>query len=194
LFKWFRKKLTVEEQYAKVKSLGIELKQGMNLNQVISGCGREGYEEKPYLLLYISLGSEMALDDHSFTYPSDDIWHLDRECIEDHGDYIPIIERISDLLKDEIIVNDIADYVDIENNEIWVSFTIDGKAYKYELAVDNDWLDMGIFKIFSELLEEYGCGKRFYYYDLGQGVLVGAYENEQWKALNNLPVMFQKVM
>ncbi|RAV21777.1 hypothetical protein [Paenibacillus contaminans] len=97
-------------------------------------------------------------------------------------------------MKDEILVNDIADYVDIENNEIRVSFTIDGKAYKYELAVDNDWLDMGIFKIFSELLEEYGCWKRFYYYDLGQGVLVGAYENEQWKALNKLPVMLQKVM
>ncbi|WP_409341521.1 hypothetical protein [Paenibacillus sp. MBLB4367] len=186
MFRWFRKTLTVEEQYHKVKNIGIVLNPGISLDQVISDFRREEYEEKPYYLLFIAMGSELASNGNSFLYASDDFWHFDRECIEDHGDYIPIIKRIAEILKDEFIVNEISDYVDIENNEIWVSFKINGNTYKYELLADDDWLDISIFKLFSELLEKHGSKRRFYYFDLGQGMLVGAYNKERWKSLNKL--------
>jgi hypothetical protein len=49
-----------------------------------------------------------------FTYPSDDIWHFDVECIEDHNDYVRIAQRFVDLAGSHLSLEDINDYVDVE--------------------------------------------------------------------------------
>ncbi|NOU98649.1 hypothetical protein [Paenibacillus planticolens] len=189
MFSRFKKKQKIAEQYKSLKNIGIRLNE-IELDQIVSDSQHSKYEEKPYLLLLIDMGSEIELTSGIFTFPSKDIWHFDSECIENHGDYSSVIKRIAELLEDEISINEIKDYVNLENEEVKISFSINKKLYNYELEFMDDWLDLNIFKIFSEILKEQGSERRFYYSDLGQSILVGAYRKDQVNSLNKLINIF----
>ncbi|UKS29790.1 hypothetical protein LOZ80_12995 [Paenibacillus sp. HWE-109] len=190
MIRWFKKKLNLDEQYRNLKNINISLINDVSLQQITDYSGNRKYKDTPYLLLLIDMGSEIQIPSGEVIYPSHDIWYLDRECIEDHGDYCKIVKRVAELMKGEVEINHITDYVDIESEICWISFEINGKHLKFELIVDDDWLDLNIFKLFSELLEEFESKRRFYYSDLGQGILVGAYRKEQWMSLNQLINIF----
>ncbi|MNC33235.1 hypothetical protein D3C75_816200 [compost metagenome] len=142
-------------------------------------------EEDPYLLLLITLGSEIERE-NQFEYISDDIWHLDTECIQDHGDYKGIIQRLVQLSKGALMITNIEDNVDIDNDEAWVSFNLDGEHKRIELKVEDDWLDPSLFSKINHIISKFGLGKRFYYAVLGQDILVGFYNEEQIRKLNKL--------
>jgi len=161
-------------------------------DQYTSDFERREYEEKPYILLLIAMGSEIEKDGE-FKFTSTDIWHFDRECIEDDGDYSIVMERIVELIKGELLITDIEDHIDRENEEVGLSFKLNGETYKFNLTLNDDWLNIGVFKIFSNLLEEHGSDRRFFYSDLGQGILVGAFKKEQWLSLNKLINIFLPV-
>ena len=120
------------------------------------------YEKNPYMQLLMELGSETEIEDNRFVYLSNDVWYFDMECIEDHGDYVRIIERIKEIIKDEIVLNNIKDYVDIEDKKVTITFTVNGNIHTYDLEMKDDWIDTGVFGIFSKLLMDYGNKKRFF--------------------------------
>ncbi|BBH19130.1 hypothetical protein Back11_04750 [Paenibacillus baekrokdamisoli] len=189
MFKWLKKnrKITIQEQQNKLREIGVNLKEHIRIDKYLN-FEISDYEKRPYLFLMMAMGSETEDEDSLFI--SDDVWYFDRECIEDKGDYIRIIERISEIVKFEITIEDIDDYVNIENEQIWISFKVNGNTYKYELVVNYDWMDIRIFEIFSELLERYGSGKRFYFSDIDQSLLVVAIQKEYYKDLNQLLNIF----
>lgn len=59
---------------------------------------RNEYEEDPYNLLLLTLGGEVEVNGE-FINVSEEIWYLDTECIEDHGDYARIIIRLENMTK-----------------------------------------------------------------------------------------------
>lgn len=196
LLNWFRRKneprkvlFSLSEQYQKLQQVGINLESNFILEQITDEFDDKEYEEKPFILLLISMGSEIEIDGAS-TYPSNDIWYFDRECIEDTGDYVEVIKRIAQLIKGELVISNIHDRINIENNEASISFNINEEYQSFDLNVDNDWIDIGIFKIFSDLLKQQGSELRFYYSDLGQGFLVGAFRDEQGAELNKVLNIF----
>lgn len=188
---WFKKKrgVTIEEQLDQLRRIGITLKENIAVGEILD-FERHKYEERPYLYLLMSLGSEYQTEEGSFVYRSDEVWYFDRECIEDHGDYFKIMERIAELVKDDLSLSHIADFVDIENNEAWISFTANGSEYKCNLVVRDDWLDIGIFKYMSKLLKMHGSSKRLFYADIDQHALLVILPMEQYENLNNLLNIF----
>ncbi|MNL76739.1 hypothetical protein D3C87_2027550 [compost metagenome] len=56
--------------------------------------------------------------------------------------------------------------------------------------MNNDWLNLSIFEIFSGLLTEYGSKKRFFFSDIGQSVLVVLIEKDNYMNLSNLLNIF----
>lgn len=56
---------------------------------------------------------------------------------------------------------DLNDYVDIDKNEGWVSFSFNDKIYKWNLIVDDDWFDMSLIHKLNNLLFENGYEKKF---------------------------------
>lgn len=120
-------------------------------------------------------------------YLSDNIWHFDTECIEDHGSYVTIAERMAALAQGDLPLEKIDDYVDIEEGEAWLSFTLYGRSYKWTAKVDDDWVDPSIFSRFSDLLtSSRKVGKRFTYIDLGgQDCLIGCATPEQRACLES---------
>lgn len=130
------------------------------------------------------MGGELEVE--PFQYASDNIWHFDTECIEDHGDYAKITHRMLDLAGDALPLEGIEDYVDIEEGEAWLAFNSNGKGYKWTAAVEDDWVDPNILSQFAELLAERNAGKRFTYFDLeGQDCLIGCSTPEQFERLKD---------
>ncbi|BBI35157.1 hypothetical protein [Cohnella abietis] len=188
---WFNKKrkVSIEDQLIQLHRTGITLKINTPIENILERERRE-YERNPYIFLLMSMGSEYQAVENSLVHPSDDVWYLDRECIEDHGDYSRIVERIAGIVGNELDITNIYDVLNIEKNEAFISLVANGKVYKFIFHVEDDWLDMSIFMHMSKLLKERGSNKRFYHSIIDQHVLIVFLSKEQWVDLNKLLNIF----
>jgi hypothetical protein len=178
-------KISLEEQVGVLNSCGIRLLPEITVDNLLASYDRDAYEKEPYVLLLTVMGSE--LDTEPCTYASDDIWHFDTECIEDHNDYVRIALRFSDLAREALPLEDIIDYVDVEEGKAWLSFKLDGEVYKWTAALEDDWVDPRIISKFAGLLEERRTGRRFTYLDLGgQSCLIGCNTQKGLERLKSL--------
>ena len=73
-----------------------------------------------------------------FGYPSNQVWHFDAECIEDHGSYKAIANRMVTLAQGALPLEQIKDFVDIENGTALLSFTLESIAQKWLAKVEDD--------------------------------------------------------
>ncbi|WP_337100109.1 hypothetical protein [Paenibacillus sp. YIM B09110] len=161
----------------------------MLIKQGYIDLSKSEYKKNPYIQLLISMGSEVE-NSNNFMYPSNNVWYFDRECIEDHGDYVSIVERIAEIIKEEVVISNIRDYVDIENKKARISFLLNDVNYEYELNVINDWVDLSILEYFSKLLAENGSEYRFFFSDIDQSVLVVFIKKGYYYQLNKLLNIF----
>jgi hypothetical protein len=177
-------KVTLEKQLQILHDCGIRLAPDITKDHLLASHEREYYEAKPFLHLLVVMGGE--LEEGPFAYLSNDIWHFDTECIEDHGDYARIAGRMLDLAGGALPLVEIDDYVDVEEEQAWLSFKLDGVGTRWEAEVDNDWVDPQVFSVFVDLLAKQPTNKRHTYFDLqGQDCLIGCSTPEQLKRLRN---------
>ncbi|MDU8697153.1 hypothetical protein [Paenibacillus polymyxa] len=155
---------------------------GLKKELLLEETSRSEYEEDPYNLLLLTLGGEVEVNGE-FINVSHEIWYLDAECIEDHEDYARVIMRLGN--KTKLKLNKITDYIDIQNSTAWVSFEYKNELIRWEMKVEDDWLDMDIFRRFNELTKTEQSMK-LYISNLDQGCLVGYFNQEQVIELNEL--------
>ncbi|WP_233566785.1 hypothetical protein [Cohnella endophytica] len=183
LFRLFKKKaISFEDQLKKLSELGFRINEGIEPELLLEEFSQVEYEEEPYQLLMISLGGEIFRDEQ-FIVVSNDIWHLDTECIEDHGDYKVIIERLMNMTG--LDIRNINDFVDIENEEAWVSFQYNEKQINWDLKIDNDWLDSDIFDKFNQLIRN-DTNNKIVLSVLGQDCLIAYLTDDRIKEVNKL--------
>lgn len=178
--------IPLEDQLESIQSIGIRLKSGFNQESLLNEFGRNEYEKNPYELLLVAMGSEIETVDNGWVYLSNDIWHFDTECIEDHGDYVRIAERLRDLAKGNLPIENLKDFVDIEEGQAWIAFSLQGKDYKWDLHIEDDWVDPNIFFKFSQLIMDQGYKNNFVIAGLGQDCLITYCNPEQLDTLNVL--------
>jgi len=182
--------IPIEEQLANLSRVGIMLKEKVELGDILD-FNISDYERSPYIHLLMSMGAERdSLDFISDLYPTNDVWCFDRECIEDHGDYVRALKRIAVMIEPIVRLTDIQDFVDIEAGEVWIAFKANGTSYHHPLAAEDDWLSLEIFTILSELLAASGSSKRFFFSDIGNEVLIVLIERNQLKQLNEFINIF----
>ncbi|HEY2013292.1 MAG TPA: hypothetical protein VGH38_07305 [Bryobacteraceae bacterium] len=165
-----------QEQLRVLEKGGIALDSRVHPESLLLSHSREKFENDPYRLLLCVLGGEAEDETQAgeFGYPSNQIWHFDTECIEGHGAYRAIVSRMVTLAQGALPLEQIDDFVDVENGTAWLSFTMDGTAQKWLAKVDNDWVDPAILSRLARLLESRQAGRRFTYIDLqGQDCLIG---------------------
>jgi len=174
-----------EEQLKVLAKGGILLHPRVVPEALLYSFSRAEYEKDPYRLLLCVMGQEAEeqsqVGDSGF--PSDRIWHFDTECIEDHGAYIAIAERLSLMAQGTFPLQQIEDYVDLDEPKAWLSFSLDGQVYKWDAVVNEDWVDPGILSKMAHLLESRKAGRRFTYVDLeGQDCLLGCStpQEQEW--------------
>lgn len=172
----------ISQKLQQLEKAGIALAPGIMIKEIPEELNDGTYES-----LLIAMGGELEGENGQWVPLSHDIWHFDTECIEDHGDYARIAARLSEVARGDLPLQNIKDFVDIETKTAWLSFVLDGKEYKWELKVDDDWVDTDVFSKFAGLLRERNPEKNFAYMSLGQDALVICPTPEQLKMLNKLP-------
>lgn len=190
MFDFFKRKraqtIPFEDQLKVLVDCGISLSPLVKPETLLQSFSREDYAKSPFRLLMCAMGDEAEDQAQSGDtgYPSNNIWHFDTECIEDHGDYASIARRLSVMAHPVLPIKDVQDCVDVENGEAWLSFTLDGKAHKWMAKVNDDWVDDTILSRFATLLEGRETDKRFTYIDLGgQDCLIGCATPNQRETL-----------
>jgi hypothetical protein len=175
--KLFRRNVALERQLSALAKCGVALAPSATIEALLEEFSRENYEKDPYRLLLCALGNdELTL--------SENVWHFDTECIEDHGAYVRIADRLRRLAGDDLPLLDIEDFVDVEQGKASLSFKLDGQQYDWQCDVEDDWVDPKVLTRFADVLEDRDTGRRFTYVDLeGQDCLIGCSTNEQRKKL-----------
>jgi hypothetical protein len=179
-----KRPVSLEHQIEVLKECGYALKPDIAVETLLRSFDRDQYENDPYLLTLIIMGSE-EIDEAAFLPGSEKIWAYDAECIENHYDYVRKAMSLRDLADGGLPIENITDYVDVEEGEAWLAFELNGKKYKWLAEVDDDWLDPNILVQFAELLASLNTGRRFIWlHDGGQGGLIGCSTKEQLELLN----------
>ena len=157
--------LSLEDQRARLDKLGVRLRPGIGTEDLLVSWDRSEYEASPFVLLLTTMGGEVEKE--PFPRISDDVWRFDTECIEDHGAYVAIAERIRNLAGGRLALSNLNDHVDVEAGVAWLAFNAGDQPYKWDLKVDDDWADPDVFVRFDQVLAEHAPGLRLIYYDLG---------------------------
>jgi hypothetical protein len=181
--------LTMEQKLEVLANCGLRLSDPFNPSDLLTSWGREDYEKPGFDLVLVGLG--MTEEQEPWRNHCPNLWHFDTECIEDHGDYKRIVERMVEMAQGSLPLENIHDHVDLEEEEVWFSFTFRGEEIKVECKVEDDWVDTAIFANFVELLEKTSPAKVFIYYDLeGQDCIIGCVMREELNQLNKNGIKF----
>jgi hypothetical protein len=177
---WFRKTkaLTLEQQLAVLDECGIKMRPDLTVDDLLTVNSRELYEKEPFEPLLIALSGELKRD--PFTDFSDNIWRLNRRCIEGNGSYVQVAARLSRLTGFTLPIADARDYVGPSEGKAWLSFSMDGMQYKWDFSTNGNMLDPKLLTKFADLLKLVGAGKRFYYLEIkDQESLIGCARPDQ---------------
>ena len=165
-------KVNFEVQLETFIKLGFQLSTGTDTSDINRWGGHEEFENAPYSLMYMTL--RQTIEKEPWTPITNKCWDFDTEAIEDHGAYIRIIENLERITRGELKFENIKDYVDIEKGEAWVSFTLNSIRYKWDLTVDDDWVDTTLFSKIVDLTKRQNTkGKYTFYSTGGQNIVIG---------------------
>jgi hypothetical protein len=169
---------SLQQSIDHLATIGIRCRQDVSVESLADSldCTLESAVDPVQLLCVLGEESESG----EGGYVSDNIWHLDAECIEDHGDYVRLAERIVSLTGGVIQLQSIKDYVDIQEGVAWLQFALRGKSVKWDLEVSDDWLAPEFYSNFQELARRENPNRGFFICALGQDSLIG-YGDAQMK-------------
>lgn len=169
-------KITFTEQLETFKQLGFSLNPGVDTSD-INKWGRKEFENEPYSLMYITLGE--TIERKPWTPITNKCWYIDTEAIKSHGAYVDIIKNLDRITRGALNFKNVKDYVDIEEEKAWVSFIVNGDHYKWNLEVDDDWVDVNLFYKIAKLARKYDTKGKYTYYDTGGQSIVIGYETPE---------------
>ena len=182
----FRRSVELEDQLAHLAEIGITQNPGTLEKDLFMLGTKEELERNPYKTLAEVLG--MEIEREPWTPISDRLWMCDFERIEDHGAYKDVVLRLESMTESALSLSGVRDYVDIEEGTAWVEFRHGDRTVRWDLKVDNDWLDPQVLVQYDDLLEGSGAGVRLYanFSDYGQVAFLAAFTPDQLKRFTKL--------
>lgn len=161
--------MSVTQALDLLAAIGIRPRPQISNDDLLLSLGDTMESPVNWPLLLCVLGGEVERGD--FERVSDDIWHVDAECICDDGDYIRLVERFVVLTKGLLPLKNIRDHVAVDAGEAWVEFDLDGKTIHWDLEVSDDWMAPELYSHLQELASG-RSEKKFFIIALGQDSLI----------------------
>jgi hypothetical protein len=181
--------MTLEEKLRLLADCGLELSFPFTPEDLLTSWNRAEYEKPGFDLVLVGLG--MTEEEKPWRSHCASLWYFDTECIADHGDYKNIAERMAEMSQGSLPIECIQDYVDVENEQAWLSFIFRGEKIRFDCKVEDDWVDATIFYQFVRLLEKSDPSKIYIYYDLGgQDCIIGCATKDNLARLQSKAIQF----
>ena len=182
---------SVRQALEQIAAVGVRPRPGVSDDDLLLSL--EGTMESPvdWVTLLCVLGGEVERG--MFGRASDDIWHVDAECIVEDGDYVRLLERFVILAKGALPLQNLRDHVDVEKGEAWVEFDLDGNTTHWDLPVSDDWMAPELYSNLQELVSS-RTDKKFFIIALGQDSLIcfgDAVMKEKLSALSSLQFQWE---
>lgn len=169
--------ISLKTQLETFKKLGFTLNSGITISDIDRWGGHKEFENEPYSLLYTTLGQ--TIEREPWTPLTNRCWNFDAEAIDDHGTYVEIFKNLERISRGELKFANLKDYVDVEERKAWVSFSVNGDEYKWNLKVDDDWVDETLFTKIVELTNKHKTKGKFTYFNTGGQDMVIGYETPE---------------
>jgi hypothetical protein len=174
--------LNFEDKLQRLAECGLRLREHITMEELEASWGRDALESSGFDMALICLGMQSEIRDGDFH--SDNVWHFDTECIEDHGCYVDIANRMVEMSQGSLPLTDIKDYVDLEQDKAWLEFTCQGEHIHIDCKVDDDWVDTDLFEYFVTVLAKCDPNRLYLYYDLGgQDCILACTTREEYRIL-----------
>lgn len=157
---WFTRKVALEKQIEALADLGLELNPGVTEADLTAFRERAALEAKPFVGLVEVMGIDLEREPYSPI--CDRLWMCDFERIEDHGAYRDVVLRLEAMTGGQLGLTEVKDYVDVEEGTAWVEFDHGGQRVRWDLVVEDDWLDPDVLVRYDRLLGEAGSARRIY--------------------------------
>jgi len=175
--------MALEDQIQTLSGLGLNLNEGVTVNDLLDSFDREEYESRPFDMVLFMYGSEVESEPWGRNI-CDRVWNFDVEAIYGDGSYISIVKRFSLVAGMEGNISDVKDSVNIDSGEAWVSYKLNGEQRKYDIKIDNDWADPNAVALIMNDFKK--TGMSFYSKDNGQASVWFYLDDVTAKKLNEL--------
>jgi hypothetical protein len=90
-----RESLTLEQKLEILAGCGLSLAPPFTTQDLLESWPREEFEKPGFTLTLVGLG--MTEERPPWRNHCVNVWHLDTECIEDHGSYVRVAQRMAEL-------------------------------------------------------------------------------------------------
>ena len=181
--------LTLEQKLAILAECGLSLAAPFTVQDLLASWSREQFEEPGFLMTLVGLG--MTEEQPPWRNHCVNAWHFDTECIEDHGSYVRIAERMAEMTQGALVLGNVRDRVDVEAGIASLSFEHLGEPVHLDLTVNDDWVDTAVFAHFVRMLARSAPAKVFLYHGTqGQDCVIACVTRDQFAALKRAGVNF----
>jgi len=170
----------------KLITAGIKINPGVRESDIYNRWTAVlAYYSSPIEALYITLGDSTEYE--PYTNFSDSCWHFDMEAVEGEGSYARILENLKRISNGDLDFRNITDYCnDDEDNKAWISFEFNGDKYKWDLDVDDDWVDSYLFDKIQNLCRKYNKKGRLTYFSEGQGFVTSYLTEDEFNKISEM--------
>ncbi|HEU5118745.1 MAG TPA: hypothetical protein VFT74_19275 [Isosphaeraceae bacterium] len=175
--------MTLEQQLARLAELGLQLDEGITIDDILYTFGRTEYENQPFDLLLFVLGIDVERAPWGRPICSR-VWNFDTECITSTGDYVRVVKRLCLVAGQPDYLKDVRDFVDVDAGKAWLKYRVEGTHRDWPVIVNDDWVDTMTLSYVMDDIEH--DGRRFYFKDNGQAMVLFYLDSETAAKLNVL--------
>lgn len=184
-----RTPVSLEDQIETLAEIGIRLNKGIGIEELLLSYERATYENDPYGPILFTYGNVIEKEPWT-NFISDDVWEFDVEFIEGKGSYATIMTRFAALVGQTDALTEIHDDIDgaleSSNQNVEISYKLNGKKYDQLIKLDDDWADPDFVSTFMTQLSGSTAAKAFYAIDNGQSSLWLYLSDEDARKLQKL--------
>jgi hypothetical protein len=175
--------MKLEEQIQKLAESGLQLNEGIAIDDLVYSFDREAYEGKPFDLILFVYGIEVEREPWG-RHVCPRAWNFDTECIAAAGDYVRIVKRLCEISGDADYLTDVSDDVDPGSGKAWLKYRVKGKQREWDVEINDDWVDLMTLSYIIDDIER--DGKKFYFKDNGQAMILFYIDPASADELNKL--------
>jgi hypothetical protein len=158
-----------EEQFNAIRGCGITPHPKVTLATLTEGQNPESFIVAPFVYMLSVMG---GLNDEGGAF-SDDVWLFNPQSIGDTGHYTFVISHLMRIAKGALPLEDVADAFDPENNAASITFTLEGEAVQWDVAVEDGMVAPEVLSGLAGIAAERGDGARLAWADVeGQRLVV----------------------